>query len=51
MQPNVQQLNDIIASQIGKLFIENTALKLQVQALTEQLAEATKKKEEVNGND
>ena len=37
---NQQELNDAIALQLGRLLIENQALKLRVAALQEHLAEA-----------
>jgi len=35
---NQQELNDAIALQLGRLLIENQALKLRVAALQDQLA-------------
>lgn len=38
---NQQELNDAIALQLGRLLIENQALKLQLAAAREHIAELT----------
>ena len=44
---NIQELNDAIALQLGRLYIENQALRMQVAALKLELES---KEKEVNDN-